>query len=440
MPYGVLTSIPYRDPVAVYARFAGEAGAVLLDSANGFGLSYIAVRPRYWITQESKVLDNPFIHLASLLTMVQQTTCKVHKFLFRGGVICFLGYELNWRLERLPQPTLADFDIPDLAAGIYDSVIIFAPSDQQAWVAALDETTAHRLAVQVASTTDLPEVDWHISGKWYTETSRNTYEAKVQRVIDSIVAGDVFQVNLSQRFVASMPKGLTPLTLYRRLRALAPAPFAACFSLGAGKFILSASPEHFLRVEANGHVKTYPIKGTSPRGITSTLDATMAAALATSTKDRAENLMIVDLLRSDLSKTCQPGSIRVPQLCRVESFTTIHHLVSVIEGQLAPGQTAIDLLHGTFPGGSVTGAPKIRAMEIISELESCRRGPYCGAIAWLGQDGAMDSSIIIRTLVVDGNRVTAHAGGGVVHDSDPATEWKETMVKAKPLLMSLAGN
>ena len=438
MTMNVLVAIPYRDPVAVYAGFSGETGAVLLDSADGTGLSYVAVRPRYWITQQNneKAYD-PFVRLADLLALARPMVRNARQPPFMGGVIGFLGYELNGYLERLPAPAQADLSLPDLAVGLYDSVVIFASG--QAWVGAPDEARARCLAVQVAATADLPPLDWQLSGHWYTETSRTSYEAKVRQVLDSIAAGDVFQVNLSQRFVASMPEGLTPIILYRRLRKLTSAPFSACLSLGAGRFILSASPERFLKVEANGRVQTCPIKGTRPRGLTTDSDINLAISLAKSSKDRAENLMIVDLLRNDLAKVCQPGSVRTPQLCHVESFSSVHHLVSIVEGQLVPGQTTVDLLRGAFPGGSVTGAPKVRAMQMITELESCRRGPYCGSILWLGSDGAMDSSIIIRTLILDGHRITTHAGGGIVYDSDPAAEWEETMTKAKPLLAALTG-
>ncbi|VBB69259.1 Para-aminobenzoate synthase, aminase component [invertebrate metagenome] len=433
-----LVAIPYRDPVAFYARFAGETGAMLLDSADGTGLSYVAVRPQHWVTQQGEErATDPFVRLTDLLALPRQVAHNTALSSFTGCVIGFLGYELNHWLERLPPPGPADLGLPDLAAGLYDSVVIFAPG--QAWVAAPDEARAHRLAVQVASTVDLPPLDWHLGGSWCAEISRTAYETKVQQIIDNITVGEVFQVNLSQRFMASLPEGLTPITLYRRLRALTSAPFAACLSLGAGQFILSASPERFLKVEANGRVEACPIKGTRPRGVTAATDAAFALALAASVKDRAENLMIVDLLRNDLAKVCQPGSVWVSQLCRVKRFTKVHHLVSVVEGQLVPGQTAVDLLRGAFPGGSVTGAPKIRAMEIIAALEPCRRGPYCGSIIWLGSDGAMDSSIAIRTLMINDRHVAAHAGGGIVYDSDPAEEWEETMTKAEPLLAALTG-
>jgi para-aminobenzoate synthetase component 1 len=217
----------------------------------------------------------------------------------------------------------------------------------------------------------------------------------------------------------------------------AAAPFSAFLDLGGGRAIASASPERFLSLDASGHVETRPIKGTRPRGSNAEEDARLRWELAQSAKDRAENLMIVDLLRNDLSRVSTPGSVRVPSLCEVESFSAVHHLVSSIQADLAPGKGAVDLLMASFPGGSVTGVPKIRAMEIIQELEPARRGPYCGAIAWLGWDGAMDSSIVIRTVAMAGRDIVVQAGGGIVADSDPAAEYEETLVKARPLLTAL---
>jgi para-aminobenzoate synthetase component 1 len=264
--------------------------------------------------------------------------------------------------------------------------------------------------------------------------TRARYEAMIRRAIEYIYAGDVFQVNLAQRFVGRFDRRADPFALYRRLRALNPAPYAAFLRPDAESAVVSASPECFLRLTAEGHVATWPIKGTCPRGTTPEEDAALAAALQRSDKDRAENLMIVDLLRNDLSRVCAIGSVETIKLFALESFATVHHLVSEVRGDLMPGTGAVDLLRATFPGGSITGAPKIRAMEIIGELEPVRRGPYCGAVAWLGFDGAMEASIVIRTLTVAGDRVAAQAGGGIVADSDPAREYAETLDKIGPLL------
>ncbi|KJS44368.1 MAG: aminobenzoate synthetase, partial [Rhodospirillaceae bacterium BRH_c57] len=274
---------------------------------------------------------------------------------------------------------------------------------------------------------------------WTAEQDPADAEARIRAAIAFILAGDIFQANVTQRFLATLPTGLDAFTLYRRLRTLSPAPFAACASFG-GAHLLSASPERFLRIEPGGRVETRPIKGTRPRGATPAEDAALAAELLASDKDRAENLMIVDLMRNDLARVCRVGSVAVPVLNGLETFASVHHLVSVVEGVLEDGRGPVDLLRAAFPGGSITGAPKIRAMEIINGLEPARRGLYCGTLFRLGGDGAFDSSILIRSLVVGRmGRVAAQAGGGITADSDPAAEVAEAKVKAAPLLAALAG-
>jgi para-aminobenzoate synthetase component 1 len=265
--------------------------------------------------------------------------------------------------------------------------------------------------------------------------TRRGYERAVAEVIERILAGDIFQANLAQRLIAELPEGLSPLDLYRRLRDRNPAPFASFLKLDDAA-IASSSPERFLRL-AGRRVTTCPIKGTRPRAADPDRDRALAEELEASAKDRAENVMIVDLLRNDLSRVCRDGSVDVPSLCRLERFATVHHLVSTVAGDLRPGLTAVDLLAACFPGGSITGAPKIRAMELIAELEPVRRGPYCGAIGYLGFDGSLDSSVVIRTFAIRGGRVTFGAGGGIVADSDPAAEYEETMTKAGALLAAL---
>jgi para-aminobenzoate synthetase component 1 len=256
-------------------------------------------------------------------------------------------------------------------------------------------------------------------------------------VRDYIFAGDIFQANLSQRLEAPLTE--PPWTLYRRLRALNPAPFAAYVDF-EDVTVLSASPERFLKVAPDGAVETRPIKGTSPRGVSPEHDAALGLALTESAKDRAENLMIVDLLRNDLSRVCAPGSVRVPELFALENYATVHHLVSTVVGQLGTGRDAIDLIRASFPGGSITGAPKVRAMEIIAELEPSRRGVYCGSIGYLSLTGAVDLSIVIRTYLVSrvgAPRVYFSVGGGIVADSDPDAEYRETLDKARALIAAL---
>jgi para-aminobenzoate synthetase component 1 len=261
------------------------------------------------------------------------------------------------------------------------------------------------------------------------------YVDTVRRVKDYIVAGDIFQANLSQRFQTGWTE--PPFELYRRLRRRNPAPFAAY--LGYGELaVLSASPERFLRLhEDRRHIETRPIKGTRPRGLGPMHDAALGRALAESEKDQAENVMIVDLLRNDLSRVCRPGTVRVPELFALEHHPTVHHLVSTVVGEIQPGAGAVELIRAAFPGGSITGAPKVRAMEIIAELEPTQRGVYCGSIGYVSATGAMDTSIVIRTYLALRGQVYFQAGGGIVADSDAELEYRETLDKAKALIDTL---
>jgi para-aminobenzoate synthetase component 1 len=257
----------------------------------------------------------------------------------------------------------------------------------------------------------------------------------VESVRASIAAGEIYQANLTRR-LESRFRG-DPWPLYRRLRTGDPALFAAYLDLGASpvtgasRAIVSASPEPFLSLTPEGVVASDPIKGTRPRGRDRAEDRGLARALLASSKDRAENVMIVDVLRNDLGRVCTPGTVRVPRLCRLERTAAVQHLVSTVTGRLAPGRDAFDLLAAAFPGGSITGAPKIRAMQLLEGLEPVRRGPYTGAAGWIGADGAMQTSILIRTFVADGERLSLHVGGGITWGSDPAAEWDETVAKAR---------
>ncbi len=260
------------------------------------------------------------------------------------------------------------------------------------------------------------------------------YLSAVARVREYVLAGDIFQANLSQRFQAAATE--PPLALYQRLRRINPAAFGAYLHFD-DLHVLSVSPERFLRLSGR-EVETRPIKGTRPRGLGPMHDALLGRVLAESDKDRAENVMIVDLLRNDLSRVCRPGTVRVPELLALEQHPTVHHLVSTVVGELESGRDAVDLLRATFPGGSITGAPKVRAMEIIAELEPTRRGVYCGSLGYLGAGGTMDTSIAIRTAVVRDGEVYFQAGGGIVADSDPEAEYRETLDKARGIIRALA--
>jgi para-aminobenzoate synthetase component I len=452
--------IPWIEPVAAYAALSGLPAPALLESA----------RPDPRLGRHSYVAADPFAVLASrdgritldgrtftgdpfavLQRLLRTLTLEPRPGLppFQGGAVGYLGYDLCHHLERLPHPAADDMGFPDLALGLYDVVLALDHEARRAFLlsSGLPETVPHarmarqrarldRFAALLAAAPPLPPLA--PAGREVRVASnftRPAYEAAVARVVEYILAGDIFQANLSQRFTAELPDGLDRLDLYRRLRARNPAPFAALLEHGEVA-VLSASPERFLSLHGRS-VETRPIKGTRPRGATPEDDAQLAAELLASEKDRAENVMIVDLLRNDLSRVCRDHTVLTPEVCALESFATVHHLVSTVTGELAEVVDAVDLLRATFPGGSITGAPKIRAMEIIAELEPTRRGPYCGAIGWLGFDGSMDTSITIRTYCLKGRTVTFQAGGGITADSDPAAEYEETLAKARALIAAL---
>ncbi len=362
---------------------------------------------------------------------------------FQGGVAGFLGYEFGRRLERLPPPRADDLKLPDAWFGAYEWVVTWDHLQGRAWVVAREAGTRGRGDAGTSAPARIQDMMRRLKGPAPARLAppapdgspsavrsgftRDEYLEAVERVRQYILAGDIFQANLSQRF--EVPWAGEPFDFYRRLAAANPAPFSAFFQ-GEGFAVASASPERFLSVDPTGHVETRPIKGTRPRGDTPDEDRRLAEELVASAKDRAENVMIVDLLRNDLSKVCEPGSVEVPALCALESHPTVHHLESVVTGQLEPGRTAAGLLRAAFPGGSITGAPKLRAMEILTQLEPVARGVYCGTIGWLGLTGAMDTSIAIRTVTIQHGRAYFHAGGGIVADSDPALEHQETLDKA----------
>jgi para-aminobenzoate synthetase component I len=381
---------------------------------------------------------------------------------FQGGAAGLFSYDLGRSLERLPTPRTDEFGVPALAVGLYDVVVAFDHADGRAWIisqgfpetepsrrqrrarqrlaqvrgcigespapAATNAGRSGATAVSLSPQHTIPGVPGVTSN-----FSKDAYLRAVQCAIDYIYAGDVFQVNLSQRLL--VPAHDDPVALYCRLRRCNPAPFAGYFDLGDFQ-IVSASPERFLRV-SHREVETRPIKGTRPRTGDPAVDHAAEADLLASEKDRAENVMIVDLMRNDLARVCEPRSVRVGQLCGVEAYQHVLHLVSSVHGRLRDGRSPVDLLRAAFPGGSVTGAPKIRAMEIIAELEPTARGAYCGSLGYLGFDGSLDLSILIRTITAGRGWWQFPVGGGIVADSVPAKEYEETWHKAEGLLRAL---
>lgn len=444
--------LPFRHPLAAFVPFADDPVSALLLSAARDGArgrySYLAVEParvllcrgRTCFLDGQRVEGDPFTLLAREIAALPRPQ-EDWPVPFRTGAVGHLGYELGNHLERLPAPHPDDAGFPDLCVGLYDTVIAFDHEAGESWLlSTAHEAKRARILERLSHAPDTPPApDWRVTATWQAEQPRASREAAIARTIAYIEAGDIFQANITHRLRAARPEGLTDLALFARLAALSPAPFAALLACGTDGAILSASPERFLRVTADGRVETRPIKGTRPRAAEPERDAALGRELLASEKDRAENLMIVDLMRNDLGRVSALGSVRVPVLNGLETFASVHHLVSVVESRLRPGLGPVDLLRACFPGGSVTGAPKIRAMEIIHALEPVPRGPYCGAIAWIGVDGAMDSSIVIRTIVRSGETMLAQGGGGIVADSDPAAEYEEALVKLAPLRRALEG-
>ncbi|MBI2939259.1 MAG: aminodeoxychorismate synthase component I [Chloroflexi bacterium] len=358
---------------------------------------------------------------------------------FQGGAIGYFGYELRHHFERGSALPPDPAGVPDLVVGVYDWVLAWDHAQGRCWL--VEQEGGHSagdgpfrrgdLLARLASAAirPAPPMPGAPGVRLHSNFTRRRYLAAVRRAQEYIAEGDIYQVNLSQRFRGRWPGDTW--ALYRRLRAISPAPYAAYLSWSGldGVTILSASPERFLRLDGRA-VETRPIKGTRPRGRSPEDDARLAAELLASVKDRAENVMIVDLLRNDLGRVCRIGSIRVPRLFDLEGYAQVWQLVSTVAGQLNGRHDALGLLAACFPGGSVTGCPKIRAMEIIAELEATPRGVYCGAIGYLGHNGAMDTSIVIRTVVVARQTLSLQVGGAVVADSDAEQEYAETLAKA----------
>ncbi|PWC34070.1 aminodeoxychorismate synthase component I [Azospirillum sp. TSO35-2] len=442
------------DPAAAFRPWSAQPWAMLLDSAAAHPShgrhAYIVAEP--YQTVESvggqtlvdgrPVAGSPFDALAEALAA--HAPAPPGPVPFTGGAVGLIGYEAGTALEGLRSRHGNPGGQPDMAFGLYDVVAGFDRLERRAWVIAARpeaEDRARRMAERLSVPPPQPSAQPSAGPAplpWRSELSRPDYLDRVGRVLEYIRAGDIYQANFTQRFLADTPTApVDAYALYERLRRLSPAPFAAFLNCGPRLQLAGASPERFIRLGADGTIETRPIKGTRPRYADPAADAAAAAELVASVKDRAENLMITDLLRNDLGRVATIGSVRVPVLYGLESFASVHHLVSVVTAKLRPGLGPVDLLRAACPGGSITGAPKIRAMEIIDELEVARRGAYCGTVAWIGFDGAMDSNIVIRTLSVTPDAVIAQAGGGIVADSDPAAEHEEMLVKARAQLRAV---
>ena len=398
-------------------------------------------------TERSLAQGDPFTALQQ--TMERYTLPSVEAPTpFWGGAVGYFGYDLCHFIEDLPCTTVDDIGMPDLYMALYDVVYAYDEAREVGYVLSTglpaatgserrkrSQARAKQLldwiqaADQPVRHPDMPAISVDLQSNF----TREEYLAAVNRTKEYIAAGDIFQANISQRFQAALQ--ISPWELYVRLRRINPAPFAAYLDYGSGQ-VVSASPEKFLEV-SNGWVQTRPIKGTRPRGATPEEDQRLAQELLASEKDNAELMMIVDLERNDLGRVCRFGTVRVPELVVLESYPTVHHLVATVTGQLAEGYDNIDLMRAVFPGGSITGAPKVRSMEIIDELEPTQRGVYTGNIGYLGFAGQMQLSIVIRTIIVSGGIAYYQVGGGIVADSEPGAEYRETLDKGRALAEAL---
>ena len=435
--------LPWRDPWPLawgLAERFGREGLVWLDG-DGSDLgrwSVLGVAPQELVVCRDQ---DPFEALAALAAG-------------GGHWMGWLAYGAGAWVE--PGHHWRQSDMAVLWAARHDPVLQLDHQEQRLWLEGSDSALFNELVAVIEALphqappepAGIPMAAWH----WHTSAAR--FADQVGQVRELIARGDLFQANLSACCEQDLAAPADPLALYGQLRRHCPAPFSGLAIAGGGparagrtakageggslEAVLSASPERFLQVSASGAVETRPIKGTRPRSPDPLVDADAAADLVTNPKDRAENVMIVDLMRNDLGRVCQPGSIRVDQLVGLESYRQVHHLTSVVRGQLRPGLGLVDLLRASWPGGSITGAPKVRACQRLSGLEPVPRGPYCGSLFRLGTDGSFDSNILIRSVMVKGQRLRVHAGCGIVADSDPAGEAEELGWKLQPLLEALA--
>ncbi|HFJ8953194.1 aminodeoxychorismate synthase component 1 [Serratia liquefaciens] len=444
-----LKSLPYTPTtlLELFAPLAQHPWAMLLHSGfaehshNRFDI--LVAAPKVTLTtrgqiteicrgmEEHQSQEDPFQLLQQQLEQQNQHPAANTDLPFQGGALGLFGYDLGRRVEKLPQMAQADITLPDMAVGIYDWALIADHHKKTLTLLSYGDT--EQRWQWLCSQQSEPQQDFTLTSRWQANMTRQQYGEKFQRIQQYLRSGDCYQINLAQRFSADYQGD--EWQAFQQLSASNRAPFSAFLRL-PDNAVLSVSPERFLWLE-NQQIQTRPIKGTLPRLADAEQDAQQAQRLANSAKDRAENLMIVDLLRNDIGRVAEPGSVKVPELFVVEPFPAVHHLVSTITALLPERTPATELLRACFPGGSITGAPKVRAMEIIEELEPQRRNAYCGSIGYISACGTMDTNITIRTLFTESGRIYCSAGGGIVADSQEQAEYQETFDKVGRILPQL---
>ena len=436
--------LPFIDPNLIFVNVANSFGSIFLDSSQVHphyaNYSFIVLNPIQYYSSNDSLCNE----LSEFNKLIKENKSIYNPYLppFTGGLVGYLSYDLARQLEVISTTNYKN-NMKDYYLGLYNQVIAFDYIKNLCYLMVTEikgfdlnyEEQFDKLidlynsACTNIKITDLPKIN--LSSNF----SKDEYISKVEQAKQHILAGDIFEINLSQRFSGEIDSSYDAYQLYNKLRKINQAPFGSYLNLGDFK-ILSSSPERFLSIK-NRHIEVRPIKGTKQRSDDPKHDQRLAEELKTSTKDRAENIMIVDLMRNDLAKICILESIKVSQLCDVESFTNVHHLVSVIEGELKNKYSIFDIIPACFPGGSITGAPKIRAMQIIDKLEQCNRGVYCGNIGYFGFNETVDLSIAIRTIVIDKNKLSFNVGGAITYDSNPEDEYNETLVKGQKLMEAI---
>ncbi|WP_422909624.1 aminodeoxychorismate synthase component I [Pseudomonas sp. MAC6] len=444
MPTCLVQALPYHaDPSYYFNSVMQAPGAVLLDAGRP-----TAQRGRYDLISAwplAELAPTPDETANDFLQRLRQSLASLgacqppadNPLPFVGGLIGYLSYDFGRRLEQLPAQAVDDLGLADARFGLYAWALITDHQQQCSQLMfhpSLAASERQRLSELFNTPTAPSPQAFQLLEPFRSDISEAEYQQCFARIQAYIQAGDCYQVNFAQRFRA--PYQGSPWTAYQALRQACPTPFSGYQALPQGGAIISLSPERFLRI-SEGQVETRPIKGTRPRHADPQQDQAQADALLGSRKDRAENLMIVDLLRNDLGRSCTVGSVRVPELFALESYPNVHHLVSAVTGELAADKDALDLIAGSFPGGSITGAPKIRAMQIIDELEPTRRALYCGSLLYLDVRGEMDSSIAIRSLLAKDGQISCWGGGGIVADSNGQAEYQESITKVRVLLETL---
>jgi para-aminobenzoate synthetase component 1 len=444
MPTCSVHPLPYHvDPTGYFSIIRHAPGAVLLDSgrpeADRGRFDILSAWPLETLAPATDESGAAFLQrLRTCLTRMGDADLPEDSPLpFAGGLMGYLAYDFGRLLEPLPSQAVDDLNLPSARLGLYAWALISdhqSRTSQLVFHPSLDDEERQRLIGLFKQHPAEDDPTFRLIAPFTPDITAEQYQQAIERIHAYIQAGDCYQVNFAQRFRAGFNGD--PWTAYQALRVACPTPFAGYLALPDGGAVLSLSPERFVKVSQR-QVETRPIKGTRPRGKDTNEDAAYAEALLSSQKDRAENLMIVDLLRNDLGRTCRIGSVKVPELFSLESYPNVHHLVSAVTGELAMGKDALHLIGGSFPGGSITGAPKIRSMQIIDELEPSRRALYCGSLLYLDVRGEMDSSIAIRSLLAKDGQIACWGGGGIVADSQWEAEYQETFTKVRVLMQTL---